>query len=163
MLIFTDGSYSRKPNMAGLGVVILYRDKQINIGRYDNRCTDNNVAEVAAIALAIQYIKNNKIVDKIKDKTINIISDSSYAIRKINRRDSNGKDVFEQNCLGFIRNFLDETNKKVSFLQIKGHIHDGSKYSYFNNIADQIAGEERLNGIERQRMFINKKKRRYRD
>lgn len=163
MLIFTDGSYSRKPNIAGLGVVILYRDKQINIGRYDNRCTDNNVAEVAAITLAIQYIKNNKIVDKIKDKTINIISDSSYAIRKINRRDSNGKDVFEQNCLDFIRNFLDETNKKVSFLQIKGHIHDGSKYSYFNNIADQIAGEERLNGIERQRMFINKKKRRYRD
>ena len=163
MLIFTDGSYSRKPNMAGLGVVILYRDRQVNIGRYDNRCIDNNVAEIAAIALAIQYIKNNKIIDKVKNKTINIISDSSYAIRKLNRIDSNGRDKFEQNCLDFIRNFLDETNKKVSFLQIKGHTHDGTKYSYYNNIADQIAGEERLKGLERQKLFINKKMRKYRD
>lgn len=159
MIIFTDGSYSKKPNMGGMGAVILYKEKQISVGCYSKDCKDNNVAEIAAIAMAIRYIKNNKIIDSIKDKTVTIISDSTYAIRKLTTNGSIGRDKFEQKCIDYVRNFLIETNKKVSFLHTKGHVHDGTKLSFYNNIADNIAGEERLKGIQKeQNKIINKRR-----
>lgn len=146
MLIFTDGSFSRKPKMAGLGAIIVHNNNEFVFGGYTNRCEDNNVAEVAAIAMAIKYAKENKLAND--SKTITIISDSSYALRKIQMNKA-GRDEFEQRCLDYIENFLIETNKKVNFLQVKGHIHDGTKLSYYNNIADDIAGQYRLYGLEK--------------
>lgn len=155
MLIFTDGSYSKKPNMCGLGAVILYNNEQIKIGSYNNKCNDNNIAEIAAIALAIHYIKNNNIVNNMSDKTINIISDSSYAVRKLSMRNSYGRDEVEQKYLDYILNFLNETNKKVSFLLVKGHSKSNDKLSFYNNMADNIAKEERLKGLQ---LYLRKNK-----
>lgn len=146
MLIFTDGSFSRKPKMAGMGAIIVHKNNEFTIGGYSNKCEDNNVAEVAAIAMAIKYAKEKQLVDD--SKTITIISDSSYALRKI-QMNRTGRDEFEQQCLDYIENFLIETNKKVNFLQVKGHIHDGTKLSHYNNIADDIAGQYRMYGLER--------------
>ena len=73
MIIFTDGSFSTKPDIAGLGAVILINDKEHRFGTYDNRCRDNNVAEIAAISMALQYVKHHKIDTRDDVKTITII------------------------------------------------------------------------------------------
>lgn len=156
MIIFTDGSHSTKPRMSGLGAVILYKDREHSFGTYTNQCRDNNVAEVAAIAMAIQYINNNKIVDRMEDNTITIVSDSETALRKI-RQKCEGSDEFECDCLNYIQEFLAFTKKKVNFMQIKGHVHDGTKLSYYNNIADDLAGDYRRLGLELQQERKNKK------
>lgn len=156
MIIFTDGSHSLKPRMSGFGAVLLYKGREHTFGTYTNKCRDNNVAEIAAIAMAIQYICNNKIVDRMDDKTITIISDSATALRKISQRNK-GQDEFESSCLNYIYDFLDFTRKKVKFMQIKGHIHDGTKLSYYNNIADNLAGDYRRLGLELQQEHMNKK------
>ena len=157
MIIFTDGSHSTKPRMSGLGAVILYKDREHSFGTYTNQCRDNNVAEIAAIAMAIQYISDNKILDRMEDKTITIISDSETALRKIQQK-CTGNDEFECECLEYIQEFLAFTNKKVNFLQIKGHVHDGTKLSHYNNIADDVAGDYRRLGLELQQEYMNKKK-----
>lgn len=147
MIIFTDGSFSSKPNIAGFGAIILINDKEHRFGTYDNRCADNNVAEVGAIAMALQYISQYKIDKKEEIKSITIISDSTYALRKISNR-LEGKDEFEQSCLDLIYEYMDKTHKKINLMQIKGHIHDGTKLNYYNNEADILAGEYRLLGLE---------------
>ena len=156
MEIYTDGSHSLKPRMSGVGVVIIDNGREHQIGAYTNKCVDNNVAEVMAIAFAIKYICDNKIVNKTKSKTITIFSDSANALRKI-KQNSPGKDEYEQASLDYIHDFLYSTSKKVSFFQIKGHAHDGTKLSYNNNIADNIAGEYRLYGLEKYKEYTIKK------
>jgi ribonuclease HI len=155
MLIFTDGSFSKKPDIAGLGVVLIYNGIEENIGCYSSQCRDNNTAEIASIALAIQYIEKEKILETCKDKTVTIITDSSFALQKINY-DTHGRDRFEQDCLDSINNFMNKSKRKINFMQVKGHIHDGTKLSYYNDIADKIAGEYRMVGIE----LVNEPKRR---
>ena len=145
MLIFTDGSHSTKPRMSGLGAVILFNNREHTFGTYTNKCRDNNVAEIAAIAMAVQYIQDNKIVERMEDKTITIISDSETALRKINQK-SQG-------------HFLTLTKKKIKFMQIKGHIHDGTKLSHYNNVADDLAGDYRRIGLELHRTRVSKKHR----
>ena len=117
MEIYTDGSHSLKPRMSGVGAVILNNGKEHQIGGYTDRCADNNVAEVIAIAYAIKYIKDHKIVDNTKDKNIIIYSDSANALRKIHQL-SPGKDEFEQQALDFIQDFLQTTSKKVTLSKI---------------------------------------------
>ena len=147
MLVFTDGSHSLKPRMSGLGAVIISGDKEHHIGAYNDECRDNNVAELAAIAMSIKFIRKHKLDEAEDCKTINIISDSSYALRKITQ---NGmpKDEYEKKILDYIHNFINLSKKRVSFMQVKGHIHDGSKLSTYNNLADIIAGDYRLLGLE---------------
>lgn len=146
MEIFTDGSHSLKPRMSGVGAVILNNGYEHQIGAYTDKCVDNNVAEVVAIAFAIKYIKDHKIIDNSKDKNLIIYSDSANALRKI-RQLSPGKDDFEQTALDFIQDFLQTTSKKVTFFQIKGHVHDGTKLSHYNNIADSLASDYRYLGL----------------
>lgn len=146
MEIYTDGSHSLKPRMSGVGVVILNNGQEHHIGGYTDKCVDNNVAEVVAIAYAIKYIKDHKIVDNTKDKNIIIYSDSANALRKIHQL-STGKNEFEQQALDYIQNFLQTTSKKVTLFQIKGHVHDETKIAYYNNIADGLASDYRYLGL----------------
>ena len=97
MIIFTDGSHSTKPQMSGFGAVILYKGREHKFGTYSDKCRDNNVAEIAAIAMSIQYIVDNKILETMTDKTITIISDSETALRKITQG-AIGNDEFEKMC-----------------------------------------------------------------
>ena len=41
-----------------------------------------------------------------------------------------------------------DTLKRINFMQIKGHVHDGTKLAYYNNEADILAGEYRQIGLE---------------
>jgi len=154
MLVFTDASHSPKPRMSGLGAVIILNDKEFKIGSYIKDCRDNNVAEMAAICLACKFIDKNKLQDQCK--TITIISDSETALHRI----TNGtppQDDFEKYCMDIIDDFLIR-NPKVSFMQCKGHVQDGTKLSYYNNIADDIAGDYRRMGLELEKTPNGKKK-----
>lgn len=157
MIIFTDGSHSTKPQMSGFGAVIIYKGREHRFGTYSELCRDNNVAEIGAIAMAVQYVVDNKILETMADKTITFISDSENALRKIMQQ-VKGNDDFERKCLENIQNFIKRSGKKVKFMQIKGHVHDGTKLSYYNNDADILAGEYRKLGLELHYANAGKKK-----
>lgn len=146
MEIFTDGSHSLKPRMSGVGAVIISNGCEYEIGSSTNKCENNNVAEVMAIAFAIKYIRENGILEKCQDKNILIFTDSMYALRKI-RQNAQGCDEYEQKALNYIHHFQETSKKKISFFQVKGHIHDGTKLSYYNNIADTLAQDYRYLGL----------------
>lgn len=147
MIVFTDGSFNPKPQMAGLGAVILNGEQQHTIGCYSTLCTDNNVAEVAAIAMAIQYIDDYKIAERTTDKTLTIISDSQYALHRI-LNNGDGRSQYEQEMLDYIKKFSKESKLKVHFMQVKGHQNSDDKIHTYNNMADRIAGEYRKIGLE---------------
>lgn len=147
MLVFTDGSFSRKPNVAGAGFVIVSSDGKLitSEGCYSYKCENNNIAEILAIATALKYINKKQIGE---NKTIEIVTDSDYARHKIsNRFVSNNK--FENKLLTYIYNFIDNYPKSINIILIKGHVHDGTKLSFYNNIADAIAGEYRHVALEK--------------
>lgn len=146
MLIFTDASFSSKPKMAGLGFVIIHEGAVLKVGTYEDRCRDNNVAEIAAIASALKYVENRACLEEHwKDEPITIISDSDCALGRITHEHP-GSDDFERQCLSDIYRFM--TRRKVTYFQIKAHQRDGSKLSYYNCLADSLAGEYRQIGLE---------------
>lgn len=148
MMVFTDGSFSRKPNIAGIGYVILYNSREIQGGKYYFNCQNNNVAEIMAIYYALKYIDEHNFLDK----TVQILTDSEYAIRKIRKNYKNdvmiSNNDYEEKMIEYIQSFETKTRKKLSVMFIKGHVHDGTKFSYYNNLADGIAKEQRLLGIK---------------
>lgn len=152
MLVFTDASHSTKPRMSGLGVVIINEGKEQTFGTYTQYCKDNNVAEIAAIKLACEYIEKNK----LPHKTITIVSDSECALNRISRG-FQSEDSFEAECIDYIRDFAFR-HGKVKFMQIKGHVHDGTKLAFYNNEADIAAGEYRKMGLELEQTKMSKKK-----
>lgn len=148
MEIFTDGSHSLNPKMSGVGAVIIDNGREYEVGTYTEKCANNNVAEVMAIAYAIKFIQEKKIDFNTKDNHIIIYSDSAYALQKI-RDNLEGKDELEQKALNYIQNYLDNTTKKITFFQLKGHVHDGTRLAHYNNVADLIAGDKRYLGLVR--------------
>ena len=146
MQVYTDGSHSIKPRLSGYGAVIISEGKEYQIGGYNQKCLDNNVAEIMAIAFALKFIKDN-LLNKSFEKSITIFSDSAYALRKI-KQQSMGRNKEEQAMLDYIQRFISNTKKKVHFFQIKGHTHDGTKISHYNHCADRLANQFRQYGLE---------------
>ena len=142
MIVYTDGSFGRKPRMGAYGAVIVTKDgKEYRIGGHTDKCKDNNVAEVYGIASALKFITVNNLMTHKDDKVCVVMTDSQYAI---NHLDSPRKDEFEQRCYDYIRKFREFYTTR--FFWIKGHVHDGTKVSHYNNMCDQIACDERLKG-----------------
>ena len=59
--------------------------------------------------------------------------------------------------IALIRDFIIE-NPKVNFMQVKGHQTDRNKLSYYNRMADAIAGDYRKMGLELERTKPSKRK-----
>lgn len=156
MEIYTDGSHTRKPRISGVGVVILDRGKEFRVGAFSNKCLDNNVAEIMGVAFAIKYICDKHIVDKTRSKNITIFTDSEYVIHKL-RYNTPPKDEFEESMIDYIQDFMYNTRKKVTMFQIKGHVHDGTKISFYNNLADKIAKYYRLIGLRKYKELMIQK------
>lgn len=159
MIVYTDGSFGRKPKVGAYGAVIITKDgKEYRIGGHTDKCKDNNVAEVYGIASALKFIQKNNLMSHKDDKVCVVMTDSQYAI---NHLDTPRKDEFEQRCYDYISEF--RKYHKTNFFWIKGHVHDGTKVSYYNNLCDEIACEERLKGqqqiINQTTALIIKKKR----
>ena len=145
MLVFTDASFSRKPPISGCGIVILDKNNnEIQLGASSRKCKNNNIAEVLSIAIALDFINRNK--KRFEDeKTITIVTDSKYAIDHLNQHIYNND--YEQELYDYINTCRCQMN--IKFFHIKGHVHDGTKFSYYNNIADMIAGDKRLEELEK--------------
>jgi len=145
MLVFTDASFSRKPPISGCGIVILDKNNnEIQLGSSSRKCKNNNIAEVLSIAVALDFINRNE--KRFEDeKTITIVTDSKYAIDHLDQ-ECHIND-YEQDLYDYIN--ACRTYMNIKFFHIKGHVHDGTKFSYYNNIADSIAGEKRLEELEK--------------
>jgi len=122
MSIFTDGAFSRKYEVAGIGVFIQFGEKTKFISK-EIPCDTNNIAELKAIEAAL---------DSIIDKSISITlySDSAYAIGVLTRGWSPQKNIELIKTIKIkLKRF---TNLK--FEHVKGH--DGNPG---NEISDALA------------------------
>ncbi|RMD97985.1 MAG: ribonuclease HI [Deltaproteobacteria bacterium] len=70
--VYTDGASSGNPGPAGLGVVLIYRAHRKEISRALGVAT-NNVAELTAVKVALETIRNRKL-------PVRIHTDSTYVI-----------------------------------------------------------------------------------
>lgn len=146
MMVFTDGSYSNNPNMCGIGVVVLDGKKRYEYGVNTTQCKDNNITEICAIAYALQIVNESSALKNNKDKHLILITDSKYAVKKINEKLS-GSDELEQQALDYIQYTLNHSNKTITIFQNNGHASNKTKLGYFNNLADQIANDYRFLGL----------------
>lgn len=147
MLIFTDASFSDNPKMSGLGSVIITDSEEISVGAYSKKCEDNNIAEVAAIAMALKHCETTKLFQRCEDKTVTFCTDSLYALRKVTE-EREPKTDFEEKLLNYIQKSIKSANKKINFLHIKAHLDSDNKMNHYNKMADKIAGEYRMLGVE---------------
>lgn len=162
MIIFTDASYSLQTNASGFGFVILDKRFEFKAGNYSLKCKNNNIAEIGAIAEALKYCEDYNLFKATKDKTLTIISDSKYSVNKIQKKIP-ADDTLEAKYLEDIHKSLDKCKLKVNIFQIKGHQGDRDKFSYYNELADEIAssyrylGEMELEKIKFQEKLKDKK------
>lgn len=78
IVVYTDGGASPNPGPAGSGILLLYEGHCLELWHYLGKST-NNIAELTAILLALQNIKN-------KTLPILLFSDSQYAIDILTNR-----------------------------------------------------------------------------
>lgn len=145
MLIFTDASYSNKTKVAGFGFVIVSGDYEYRAGNFALNCSDNNVAEIGAIASALKYCETLGLFSKSIDRTLTIVTDSKTAEGRINRHEV-GRHECEQGWLKFIERSIQRSGHTARVLQVKGHSKDNSKFSQYNEMADWIADDYRYLG-----------------
>jgi len=120
--IFTDGASSGNPGPAGIGVLLIYKDKEKRISKYIGRAT-NNVAELTAIQEGLAALKR-------KDLPVRIYSDSTYAIGLLTQE---WKPKTNQKLVHGIRALADSFSD-LSFIKVKGHA--GIRE---NEVADTLA------------------------
>jgi ribonuclease HI len=70
--IYTDGASSGNPGPAGLGAVLLWRDRRREIRRYLHEAT-NNVAELTAVLAALEAVRRPEL-------PVRLHTDSEYVI-----------------------------------------------------------------------------------
>ena len=122
LVIHTDGSCFGNPGPAGVGVLMEWKGKTKEISRYLGEGT-NNIAELTAIEVGLQEVKNRRV-------PVRIHTDSAYAIGVL----SEGWKVKENRELvariqTLMREFAD-----LAFVKVRGHTGDPS-----NERVDQLA------------------------
>jgi ribonuclease HI len=128
MIIYTDGSYSPARDQGGLAFVVTKDDKEVHRFSKAYKHVTNNKMELAAVILALAYIKTP--IDSLTIKT-----DSMYVIgcaTKGWKRKKNQK-LWEQFDKVFDKaQALVKSN--IEFAWVEGH-SDNS----FNNLCDSLA------------------------
>jgi ribonuclease HI len=122
LLIHTDGSCFGNPGPAGIGAVLEWKGKTKEISQYLGEGT-NNIAELTAIEVALQHVKNRGV-------PVRVHTDSAYAIGVL----SEGWKVKENRELvariqALMRDFSD-----LAFVKVRGHSGDPR-----NEQVDQLA------------------------
>ena len=126
--IYTDGSTMPKnPGPSGAGAVILYPDgREFHLSQYLGDNLTNNIAELNAILLSVQSLKN---VDS--SIRIEIYSDSQYSIGALTKNKAIKNKELIQKTKDELAKFED-----VEFFKVKAHATDR-----YNNLADQLAND----------------------
>lgn len=153
MTIYTDGSFRRKENMGGLGIIVLDKDNNI-IDAYSEQTvgTTSNREEMKAILWALE----NYGVDKNEFFYPIVYSDSAYAVNSFsdwiwrwkynNWTRGNGQPVENLDLIKKYDIIYTEHKKRIKIQKVKGHADNK-----FNNLADLLATgkikpEDCLNG-----------------
>ena len=109
IVIYTDGASLGNPGRAGAGALLLYQGRQREISRYLGRAT-NNVAELVAVKMALESVKNREI-------PVDVHSDSTYVIGLL----AQGWKARENTQLvEEIRGLLQQFSN-VRFIKVKAH------------------------------------------
>ena len=72
--LYTDGACNPNPGPAAVGVLLKYKNYQRKIGKYLGQAT-NNIAELTAIRVALEEVKEEK-----RNLPVVIYTDSQYSI-----------------------------------------------------------------------------------
>jgi L-asparaginase len=169
--IFTDGSCLGNPGPGGYGGIVLLEEKgnfieqtkipflDVNIDvskKYNGRSigsTTNNEMELKAILHGLITLKDSY-TKLSNNQKINIYSDSQYCIdsftkwisswKKNNWKNSSKKTVKNKELFIEILNFIELNFKdnQINYIKVKAHTGNNDPYSYYNNIADQLATKE---------------------
>jgi len=123
--IYCDGACVPNPGEMGIGVVLRHKKRQKEISRRVGKGT-NQVAELTAIGVALQQLKNKKI-------PITIYSDSLYALNSIKGKWNGKKNLDLINSIKSLLGMFDD----ITLIWVKGHA--GNKY---NERADYLAGKD---------------------
>ena len=120
--IYTDGACSGNPGPAGYGAILIYNSHVKEFSEYIGKAT-NNIAELTAIKIGLEAVKNKNI-------PVVIYSDSSYSIGVL----SNGwKAKKNKELIQEIKSLM-LTFESIEFVKVKGHSDNK-----LNERADKIA------------------------
>ena len=120
--IYTDGACSGNPGPAGYGAILIYNSHVKEFSDYIGKAT-NNIAELTAIKIGLEAVKNKNI-------PVIIYSDSSYSIGVL----SNGwKAKKNKELIQEIKSLI-LTFENIEFVKVKGHSDNK-----LNERADKIA------------------------
>lgn len=141
--IYTDGSCHTQQRVGGWAAVILFANELLEIKGHVLDTT-HNAMEILAVLKALDYLEEKK----LSFSNIEIISDSQYVVRIIERKEKLQKNKFLTKKNNPIRN-VDLVKRLISrietmplfFFKIKAHQKKTDKINY-NIIVDKLAREE---------------------
>lgn len=133
--VYTDGACSGNPGPGGAGVVLIFKDEKLVIGKKSKSLTTNNEQELTAILIALRELSRR--LDKYSDSqiTVNLKSDSEYSIKCITEwyngyirrgwRTAAGKPVKNKELIQKIKN-KEELLKNlydinINYIHVRGH------------------------------------------
>jgi ribonuclease HI len=142
--IFTDGSYVKKTNYCGYGVLFPNGEFKNISKKFTHQPLTNQRSELYAIYKAIKVVnKNNNQIN------IKIYTDSEYSIKSLtiwikgwkknNWKSSTGKDVMNQDIIRKIDDLINSHLGKIEFKHVKSHTGKKDFDSINNDIVDALA------------------------
>ena len=128
LVIYTDGSYSSARNQGGLAFVVTENDKEIARFSKAYKNVTNNKMELAAVILALAYIKEP--IDSLTIKT-----DSMYVIGCATKgwKRKKNRDLWDRFDIAHIKAKA-LVKQPIEFVWVEGHASDS-----FNNLCDSLA------------------------
>ena len=121
--IYTDGACSCNPGLAGVGILLRYKQYEKRISKFLGYAT-NNIAELTAIKIALESVTD-------KSKSLVIYTDSQYSIGVVSNptwKPKKNKELIKE-----IKELI-TTFARVDFTWVKGHSN-----SVENSIVDKLA------------------------
>ena len=141
--IYTDGSCHTQKRVGGWAAVILLKENLVKLKGHVLDTT-HNAMEILAVLKALDYIEQKK----IPFSKIEIISDSQYVVRIIERKEKLQKANFltKKNQairnVNLVKNLISRIESMpLKFFKIKAHLKKTDKINY-NRVVDHLARNE---------------------
>lgn len=131
-VIYSDGAYSPLLDQGGVGILVFEDSKEIL--QYSNmyKRTSNNQMELAAIIIALRFIKK-------KYDSIKFYTDSQYVIGCASMGWSKKKNVRLWKEFDKQMRRVSKLCSDITFNHVRGHQTDPSEQTKYNNIVDKLA------------------------
>ena len=151
VIVFTDGSYVRKTNKCGYGVLFPNNDFNNISRKFTHEPLTNQRAELYALYKAILTVNKNN-----SQLPIKIYSDSEYSIKSLtiwikdwkkkNWKSSTGKDVMNQDIIKKIDELIAKHIGLIEFQHVRAHTGK-QDYESINNEKVDILAKDGANKI----------------